>query len=210
MAFVLVTGYLKTQEISRNYKVDRAEVAKVAFKIPYLYFANNFWNLDYALNTENYEERHPTTYGFVTVSGILDYIYLPGGYVGREVRASGGFDDQYNKTIVKSRGLNTVSYQWSVYRDFGVMGVFAVPFLIGMLLSFLYKRAERMPTMLNVAAYSHLVYFIALSMFGYFPESSLYVYALFYVCACCYLSSRLSPVPRWRPPLLGRGNETTA
>jgi oligosaccharide repeat unit polymerase len=192
---VLVTGYKKAYTYEERYGLSSEKVLDIAFKIPYLYFANNLWNLDYALNRENHEPGHPHTFGFVTVSGILDFIPVPGGFMGAQIREAGGYDDQFHVTSVKVKGLNTISYQWSLYKDFGLIGTLVGPFLYGLLLGFLYLTMLRKPTLLNVAIYSYQAFFTALNMFGYFLEIPIYVYGLFYVCGTIWLCQKLAPAP---------------
>lgn len=193
-SFIVVTGYLKVNGLQQQQqvKVKTSKVIHLALRVPYMYLANNFWNLDYALNPENYQERHPTTYGFTTLSGTLDMMDLPGGNLGVALHEATGFDDQFQKHAVKLRGWNTIGYQWDLYKDFGIAGVFLGPFLMGMLLKLLYLRVCSRPTILNSAAYSFQAFFLLGSFGGFFPENPIYVYGFFYLCACCYLSQRLS------------------
>lgn len=188
--FIIVTGYLKSNGIQEKYKgkIKTEKVVRLALRIPYMYFANNFWNLDYALNPENYHERHPTTYGFTTFSGLLDGMYVPGGNLGLEIHKSTGFDDAFHKKAIKVKGWNTIGYQWDLYKDFGVIGDFLGPFIIGMLLGILYLKLTREPTLLTAASYSYLAFFLSGTFGGYMPENMIYVYGFFYLCGCCYLS----------------------
>lgn len=192
-SFIVVTGYLKVNGVQEKYrvKVKTSKVVQLAMKVPYMYLANNYWNLDYALNPENFQERHPTTFGFTTLSGMLDMMALPGGNVGMAIHEATGFDDPFHKRAIKARGWNTIGYQWDLYKDFGLVGVFLGPFIIGLLLEILYLKICMRPTMLSSACYSFLAFFLMGSFGGLFFESGIYVYGLFYLCLCCYLCQRL-------------------
>jgi oligosaccharide repeat unit polymerase len=153
--------------------------------------ANNFWNLDYALNRHLQKEAHPTTYGFSSVQGFLDMTPSLGGMLGGQIRSDTQMDSQFNKSSAKLRGWNTVMYQWTLYKDFGLAGVFVGPFLIGIALGFLYMAVRRRPSPLNLAAYSFLAFFIYNSIFGFFSESPTYASGFAYVCVCCFLSQTI-------------------
>lgn len=197
-SFIIVTGYLKVNGVQEKYKVKvkTSKVIQLAMKVPYMYLANNFWNLDYALNPENFQERHPTTYGFTALSGVLDMMALPGGNVGLAIHEANNFDDQFHKRSIKIHGWNTIGYQWDLYKDFGIAGVFLGPFFIGMSLGFLYFRIRTRPTIMNAAVYAFLSFFILGSFGGLFLENGSYIYAFFYLCLCCYLSECISSKPR--------------
>lgn len=204
----MVTGYLKLDNFQKEHQLNRVnpwKLARLMMKLPYVYVANNFWNLDYALNPENYQERHPTTYGFTTVSGVLDMMALPGGTLGVNIRESGHFDDQFHVQSIKVKGLNTMGYQWGLYKDFGIAGPLVLPFLFGMFIKMLYLKVVRTPNVFNIALYSFLAFFIGLSWFLAFWESMIYVYGLFYVSLVCFVSQRLLPPrkPDLEPPPLG-------
>jgi len=116
-----------------------------------------------------------------------------GGNLAESIEKNEHFDGQFNEQAIKIKGWNTVSYQWSFYKDFGVIGVFLGSFLIGMLLHMLYLKICRQPTMLTLSAYSYSAFFVADSCFGSFFESPIYVYGFLYVCACCYFSQIVLP-----------------
>lgn len=200
----MVTAYLKLNNFQKEHQlkgVDTFKLVRLLMKFPYVYVANNFWNLDYALNPENYHERHPTTYGFTTVSGLLDMMALPGGTLGVGLRESGDWDDQFHARSIKVKGLNTMGYQWGLYKDFGLAGVFLLPFLFGMGIKILYLKVLRRPTVLNSAAYAYLAFFIGLSWFLAFWESMVYLYGLFYLLGTCYLAQRSAPREQVLPSL---------
>lgn len=190
LSVFLVTTYLKVNELRKTHQISMSTetIFSHLLKVPYLYVANNFWNLDYALNPENHEQRHPTTYGFTSISGLLDMMRIPGGTLGGAIRAATDYDDQFHERSIKVKGLNTIGYQWGLYKDFGIPGALGIPFLFGFLFALLYRRMLRAPTMLNLATYSYLAFFVGLSWFLAFWESMIYLYGFFYILACCGLS----------------------
>jgi len=177
-------------------KLDPMMVTGLLLKIPYVYISNNYWNLDYALNPENYQTRHPTTYGFTTFSGILDLAYLPGGgMLGTEIRESGGFEDMFHKHTVKIKGLNTVTYQWGLYKDFGLAGVLIVPFFVGIFIGIFHRRMREEPDVFNIAVYSYFAFFIAFNWFTAMWELLNFSYGCIFVATACYLCRKLAAPP---------------
>ncbi len=190
---VLITGFFKTSSIKNALGNKYSKTASIVLKVPYMYIANNFWNLDFALNPDNFQERHPTTYGYTILQGILDGLYLPGGVLGYQLIENTGVDDQFNAQASKIRGWNTIGYQWSWYKDFGIAGVFVGPFLIGLFINILYLRMRARITFLNLTAYSCLAYWMANSYFGSIFETPAYFYGLIYLCICCYFCQSILP-----------------
>src|SRR5690606_22367137 len=132
----------------------------------YLYIANNFWNLDYALNPPETREIQPTTYGYAIGQGFLSAFYLPGGTLAAQMIHETKIDDQFNRRSSKLKGWNTIPYHWPLYKDFGMFGVFAGSFLIGFGMSTLYLEMRRRPTMLKLGMYCYLAYWIVNSYFN--------------------------------------------
>jgi oligosaccharide repeat unit polymerase len=196
----MVTGYLKLSSFQKENQlnVEPLKMVRLMLKFPYVYVANNFWNLDFALNPENYEERHPTTYGFTTFSGVLDMMALPGGTLGVGIRDAAGYDDQFHARSIKVKGLNTMGYQWGLYKDFGIAGTFILPFLFGIAVKILHLKVRRTPNVFNIALYSFLAFFIGLSWFLAFWESMIYIYGLLYLASVCFICQRALPAPESR------------
>jgi oligosaccharide repeat unit polymerase len=177
-------------------RLDPLMVSGYMLKIPYVYMANNYWNLDYALNPENYQAGHPTTYGYTTFSGVLDLVYIPGaGILGTEIRESGGFEDMFHKQSVKSRGLNTFTYQWGLYKDFGLAGVLLIPFVVGILIGVFHRRMREQPDVFNIAVYSYLAFFVAFNWFTAMWELLNFVYGFIFVVTGCFLCRKLTLGP---------------
>ena len=127
----------------------------VVMKLPYIYVANNYWNLDYAVNSPTDREIHPHTYGIDFFHGIFEYARISGSF-----RQSFRWDDAFNERIQKVYGFNSVSYLWDVYKDFHMLGVFFLPLLCGMGLTLLYLKLCGPYSPRQVALYSFFIYFV--------------------------------------------------
>jgi oligosaccharide repeat unit polymerase len=127
----------------------------VVLELPYKYLANNYWNLDYALNPPNDREIHPHTYGIDFFNGIFEYAKLTGSF-----RNSFHWDDSFNNKIQKVEGFNTVNYLWEVYKDFHLFGVFLFPLLCGIGLTVLHLRLCRPFTPRQILMYTYFIYFV--------------------------------------------------
>lgn len=202
-------AFVKTRSLTAQYglkDLSTAKLVKLVFIFPYLYFANNFWNLDYGINGENYRERYKPTYGFTTVSGLYNVLTTGGALWGPDLRESYGWEDISHSQTQKVKGLNTVGYQWGLYKDFGMAGTLILPFLFGWWIALLYRRVRLYPTIINIAVYSFLAYVIAFSWFLAFWESEVYVYSflllIFVTFVCKYSGARgadgSAPVPAAR------------
>ena len=71
----------------------------VVMKLPYMYVANNYWNLDYAVNSPPDREIHPHTYGIDFFHGIFEYARVSGSF-----RQSFRWDDAFNERVQKVYG----------------------------------------------------------------------------------------------------------
>lgn len=131
-----------------------------AMTMPYKYVANNYWNLDYALNSPPDREIHPFTYGLDFFSGMFEYFRAPGS-----LKASLGWDGPFNESVQKIPGYNTTGYLWEVYKDFGLPGCFILPFLVGMAVSKLFVQVRRKKTPGLVMFYVFFIYFVGFWFF---------------------------------------------
>ena len=127
----------------------------VVLELPYKYLANNYWNLDYALNPPTDREIHPHTYGIDFFNGIFEYARLTGSF-----RNSFRWDDSFNDRIQKVEGFNTVNYLWEVYKDFHLFGVMIFPFLCGLGLTVLHLRLCKPFTPRQILMYTYFIYFV--------------------------------------------------
>lgn len=138
IGIVLVLAiFLYIAEKKQQLEIDRSgqNTASTMFTLPYLYLANNWWNLDYALNPEPTIERHPTTYGLDLLGGF----FRPLPILGR-IYQNPYWDNLLNPRIIKVKGLNTVGYQWNLYKDFGILGPMLIPFIFGFITNWVYTQ----------------------------------------------------------------------
>lgn len=129
--------------------------AKQVMLMPYRYVANNYWNLDYALNPSNDREIHPYTYGVDAIYGMFEYTkFTP------VIRKMMHWDDMFNKSVQKVDGLNTTGYLWEVYKDWGIAGTVLFPFIISFFMSFFYEKMIREASPRTWLLYSLFLYYI--------------------------------------------------
>lgn len=138
----------------------RSMTMDAALTMPYKYVANNYWNLDYAINSPTDREIHPFTYGIDFFSGMLEYFRAPGA-----LKNSFGWDGIYNESVQKIPGYNTTGYLWEIYKDFGLPGCFLVPFVVGIGMSAFFERLNRRKTPRRVMFYTFFIYFVGFWFF---------------------------------------------
>jgi len=150
--------------------------------LPYSYIANNYWNLDYALNPQIPLAGHSPTYG-------LDHFVAQVPIIGGFLRKAFGWDNMFNKSIIKQRGFNTVSYLWEVYKDFGGIGVAFVPFFWGILITWLYMRLKTTLQMRFLLLYAFAITMVGLWWFNiWYKVSFMYgvlILAIFGITELC-------------------------
>ena len=134
--------------------------AKAVITIPYFYIANNYWNLDYALNSPGDYEIHPFTYGIDAFAGIFAYTRYPD-----KIREMTRWDKDTNEKSIKIGGYNTFGYQWHVYKDFGTAGTVVFPFFAGFLMSWFYRKVTTANSVGLWLAWAVGLYFLGWSFF---------------------------------------------
>lgn len=147
----------------------KGKAMDVVMKLPYMYVANNYWNMDYALNPPTDKEIHPHTYGIDFFAGLFEYARVTGSF-----RNSFRWDDAFNDRIQKVYGFNTVNYLWEVYKDLYMVGVCLLPFLCGIALTLLHLRLCRPFTPRQVILYTFFIYFVGWSFFTTGYKQGLY------------------------------------
>lgn len=143
--------------------------------LPYKYIANNYWNLDYALNPHNDKEIHPFTYGLDAVKGPSDLLMLHG-----TLQNAFGWDNVFNHRIQKVVGFNTVHWLWQIYKDFHLPGIVVIPFLWGVLMQWMYYKMRSTWNPFWIAMYSlHLYHTAWLFFIEPFKNSLYWLWLLF-------------------------------
>lgn len=186
-SFFIAIALLRAQYGTRSLE---GMAAKAVISIPYNYVANNYWNMDYALNPPVDDIIHPFTYGVDAFSGMFSYVRgIPGA-----LRDMNGWDSDGNASSIKVGGYNTFGYQWHVYKDFGMVGVVLFPFFAGFLMSWLYRKV-----MVENSVGLWLIWAIALYFLGwsfFLPGYKLGIYWLwlyFIALASVWCSGGLKP-----------------
>jgi len=128
----------------------------------YTYIVTNFWNLNYAITQyiDGYY-AYPMGYGFDLLRPFLFFLKLEPALV-----STYGFDTIYNESIVMVKGLNTVVYMWPFYKDFGILGVYLLPLLLGLLCTSFYINTLYKPTLFRISLWGIFVGFILISYHG--------------------------------------------
>ena len=186
LSFVAISN-LRNQYGTKGVEDKALEVLVV---LPYKYVANNYWNMDYAINPPNDDEYHPHTYGLDFLSGFLEFFRIPGSF-----RNSFGWDDAFNESIQKEYGFNTVNYLWDVYKDFHLLGVLFFPFLCGIGLTVLHLKLCRPFTPRQVMFHVFFIYFVGWWFFTSGYKQSIYCMwgvAIYLVTTICSRPVELS------------------
>jgi len=168
---ILIGAFVAVAQVRDQYGSNSIENLAIeqVIKLPYIYIANNFWNLDYALNPQFPSAGHPPTYG-------LDHFFTSMPFIGISLRKAFGWDTIFNESISKQHGYNTVNYLWEIYKDFGGIGVAFIPFFWGILIKWLYMRLK-----INLQMRFLLIYSSAITMVGLWWFSIWYKVSLIYV-----------------------------
>jgi len=181
---ILIGAFIAVAQAREQYgssSVQSLAIDKVML-LPYTYIANNYWNLDNALNPQVPRAEHPSTYG-------LDHFVAPIPFFGRSLREAFGWDNMFSKSIVKLRGVNTVNYLWDVYKDFGGVGVAFIPFFWGVLITWLYMRLRTTLQMRFLLLYSFAITMVGLWWFCiWYKLSFMYgflILAIFVITELC-------------------------
>lgn len=162
-------------------------------KLPYDYIANNYWNLDYALSHTENGWPQPLTYGFTAANGLLSFLPMWG-----EILKQLQFDTIYNESICKVKGLNTVSFQWHLFRDFGMFSLVLGSFLLGTFTTWIWKRILHRPNPMHIVLYLTILFSIVQSSFAGQWINPTHMMWILGNTLCAYLFARRSKLP---PPV---------
>jgi len=189
--FFLAVATIKGQY--GNSDITDSKIAKEVALLPYKYVANNYWNLDYALNRNSDIPEHDWTYGIDAFFGITHLMHIGDG-----LQNSFGWDTPFNESVIKYTGLNTILYLWDAYKDFGLPGIFLLPFFFGVFFNYCYHKMAVAKTPLMLLLTSTFAMWIILWNFttGY-KQSMYWVWMFFFFFVCTVSSGRtiLSPAP---------------
>ncbi len=174
-----------------NSDITDGKNAKEAALLLYRYVANNYWNLDYAFNRMSDIPEHEWTYGIDAFFGVTHLMHIGDG-----IQQSFGWDSPFNESVIKCTGFNTIPYLWDAYKDFGLPGIFLLPFFFGVLFTFCYHKmaVAKSPFMLLLTAMS-MMWIILWNFTTGYKQSMYWVWMFFFFFVCTVSSGRtiLSP-----------------
>lgn len=162
----------------------------------YLYVANNFWNLDYAITRQLGTNPHPHTLGGLFFEAPLSII----GPMGK-VEESLDWDTWRNEKSIKYQSLNTISYQWSLVKEAGWFGVLFLPGLLGAFATLLYRKIVVHRSEWALLLYIPIGFSIFFSFFLYMYETPMYWF-IWTAYGLVYITTRIRPRP---PPAAPAG-----
>lgn len=170
--FILVAT-LRMQYIGETTQLDIITI----LKLPYQYIANNWWNMDYAFNPppHKYIANHPK-WGYGLIEGIANL--FPNG---NAITDAGSWDSIFNESLEKYRGLNTVTWHWSAFMEFGYIGLTIVPFFVGVFLEYFFNSYKRKPNFQNLTVASITAGYFILSWFEEFYQNPMYLWRILFV-----------------------------
>ncbi len=118
---------------------------------PYMYVVMNLENFTRGVsNLDRFTYGYFTADFFLALTGIKHW-----------------FADVFN--IIERpfliSGYNTFSFLWPYYYDFGILGVVVFPYIIGVIIGFLYYSMRKNPNLINVSFYSIAFYVLVISFF---------------------------------------------
>jgi len=136
---------------------------------PYMYFAMNLENFARTVDRLDHHTYGYFTFDFITALTGLKYLVV----------------DYFSldRTPYLISGYNTYSALWYFYRDFGVVGVAVIPFVLGFGIAMLYYEMRQRPTISKIVAYGIMLFVMIISFF-HFPIAFLwfeYNLLMFYV-----------------------------
>jgi oligosaccharide repeat unit polymerase len=147
--------FLRMSTIALNYLFVMAKM-KFHFKYaiftePYMYVVMNLENFTRAVDRLDTHTYGYYSFNFLTsLSGtrklLSDYLFL-------------------NQYPYLNSSYNTYSMFWDYYRDFGIVGVTSIPFILGFLISTVYYRMKAKPSLTLLFIYSVCIFIIFMSFF---------------------------------------------
>lgn len=162
------------------------KIIEKAALLPYSYVANNYWNLDYAFNRLSDIPEHKWTYGIDAFYGITHLLRIGDG-----LQESFHWDTPFNESVNKVENLNTIPYLWDAYKDFGLPGLFLVPFFFGIFFTWVYRRMSYAKTPFGILCMCTFTMWILLWNFttGY-KQSMYWVWIGFFFIVCSVSSGK--------------------
>ena len=143
---------------------------------PYMYVAMNLENL-----ARGIEKLDHFTYGTFS----LDFVFATTG-----LKHWLGEYFHLDPTPYLVSSYNTYTSYWSFYRDFGPLGVTAIPLMLGLGVGMVYYQLRTSPSLWKVTVYGACVFVMAISFFNNPLQFLWFVYNMVAILAVlCYVRS---------------------
>ncbi len=150
--------------------------------VTYLYRASQMkFDRDYAILTEPYMYFVMSSENFARALPKLDHYtfgYYSGNFLLSLVGLKHWIAEYFNivETPYLISGYNTYTTFWWFYRDFGIMGVWIIPFLYGLVTGSVYSAMRREPSPQSVIIYCILAFVLLFSFYDIFLTLLWFVY----------------------------------
>lgn len=122
------------------------------FTEPYMYVVMNLENFAAGVNKLEVFDYGYNSFDFIlALSGLKHWIFE--------------YANIQEFPFIITTSFNTYTMFFAYYKDFGVLGLFFIPLSLGMLMSMLYYRMRREPSISNISLYGIFVFVILFSFF---------------------------------------------
>lgn len=122
------------------------------FTEPYMYIVMNLENFANAvLKLENFDYGYNTFDFILALTGLKHPLYEYANII--------------NFPFIVTSNFNTYTMYFAYYRDFGILGLFILSFIFGMIVSYIYYIMKLNPTINNISLYGSFVFVLIFSFF---------------------------------------------
>ncbi len=122
-----------------------------SFAGPYMYIVMNLENIARVI-----DKLDQFTYGYYS----FDFIFALSG-LKHQLADYYGLQER----IYLNSSFNTFPYFYPYYRDFGLLGVWIFPMLLGFITGVIHLAVKTVPSFLNISLYAFCVFFMVISFF---------------------------------------------
>ena len=156
--FILLLGVLQSIRLSRyaadfHYVISKMKYSRdyAMYTWPYMYIVMNLENF-----AEGVEKLDKNSYGLLTGDWLM-------AITGIKHWASEYFNINYRELVYSS--YNTYPFLWDYYFDFGMIGVFFLSLLEGLIIGLIYYRMKISGELKWIALYSFFFFVLIISFF---------------------------------------------
>lgn len=138
-----IVHYISAMKYSSKYAL---------FTEPYMYVAMNLENFARAVDKLEVFDYGYNSFDFIlALTGLKHWI--------------ADYTTIQEFPFIITSSFNTYTMFFAYYKDFGIIGIFLIPFLLGMFISSLYYKMRREPILSNISLYGIFVFVILFSFF---------------------------------------------